>query len=277
VHGAEGGVLTVVVVGGGATGVEMAGALAELRSMALGRTYRSLDPSMSRVVLVERQDRLLTAFDEKSSRYALEELRRRGVEVRLTTAVERVTGTTVRLRHLDEGGGEDLECGLVVWGAGVGPGSLVAALGLETARGRIVVGDDLSVPGRAGVFAVGDVAAPAAGGSQPLPQLAQPAIQGGRHAARQIVRALAGLSPEPFEYRDKGIMATIGRHAAVAEVRSPLLGSHAIRLRGQPAWMAWLALHVVALLGGRNRAAVLLNWAWRYIAWKRGPRVIVGE
>lgn len=269
--------LTVVVVGGGPTGVEMAGALAELRTMAFGKVYRSLDPATSRVVLVERRDALLAGFDARLAAYAAEELRRRGVEVRLGAAVEEVTARSVRLADLTSGEEQRLPCGLVVWAAGVGAGELVGTLDAAlVVGGRVRVERNLALPGAGGAFAVGDVAAACGEDGRPLPQLAQPAIQGGRHAAAQILAALEGRPPTAFSYRDKGIMATIGRHSAVAEVRAPLLGRHEIRLRGRLAWLAWLGLHVVTLLGGRNRSAVLLNWAWRYLAWRRGPRVIVG-
>jgi NADH dehydrogenase len=276
-HGEQAGQLTVVVVGGGATGVETAGALAELRAMAFGRIYRSLDPAASRVVLVERQDHLLDAFAGTLRAYGAAELERRGVEVRLETAVEEVAADHVRLRDLRSDESTDLGCGLVIWAAGVGAGALLADLdpALVT-RGRVRVDGSLAVPGVPGAFAIGDVAAAPGADGRPLPQLAQPAIQGGRHAAQQILRAIDGSPALPFHYRDKGIMATIGRRAAVAEVRLPLAKSQVVRLRGRLAWSAWLGLHIVTLLGGRNRAAVLLNWAWRYLAWKRGPRVIVG-
>jgi NADH dehydrogenase len=156
----------------------------------------------------------------------------------------------------------------VIWAAGVGPCQLTGALELAKVRGRIVVGDDLRVEGHDNVFAIGDMAA--AGGATALPQLAQPAIQEGLHAGEQIRRLMAGEPTTAFRYRDKGIMATIGRRAAVAELPG------GIRLRGTPAWLAWLALHIVFLVGVRNRTSVLLNWAWRYVSWRRGPRVIAG-
>ena len=275
--GGNDGALTVVVVGGGATGVETAGALAELRAMALAKTYRSIDPGTARVVLVERLDRLVAAFDERLGAYTLAELEHRGVEVMLGTAVAEVGDAYVELTEASGGARHRLPCGLVVWAAGVGPGALTGALDVPRgAGGRVAVDEHLVVTGHEEVFAVGDVAAITGGDGRPLPQLAQPAIQAGRHAARQLGRLLDGVPLEPFSYRDKGIMATIGRHAAVAEIRTPAAPGHALRLHGTPAWAAWLALHLVTLLGARNRAAVLLNWSWRYIAWKRGPRVIVG-
>jgi NADH dehydrogenase len=157
----------------------------------------------------------------------------------------------------------------MVWAAGVQANPLAKVLGIETGRGgRIVVGTDLRVPGHPEAFAIGDVAASTEHGDV-LPQLAQVAIQGGRHAAKEIVRSLDGRPPVPFHYRDKGTMATIGRRAAVAEL--PL----GIKLRGTPAWLAWLGLHLVFLVGFRNRLSVFLNWAWNYVTWDRGPRIIL--
>jgi NADH dehydrogenase len=263
--GASHGELTVVVVGGGPTGVEMAGTLAELRGVALATSYPDLDPSLARVVLVEQQDRLLAGFDERLSEYTRLSLTQRGVDVRLGEAVASVADDEVVL-----GTGEAIHCGLVLWGAGVMAGGLAQVLELgKTRGGRIEVGPDLRVPQRPEIFVVGDVAGtPYEQGL--LPQLAQPAIQTGTHAGLQIRRLIAGEQPEPFRYKDKGIMATIGRRSAVAELPG------GIHLRGTLAWVAWLALHIVTLIGFRNRVSVLLNWAWRYVSWKRGPKVIVG-
>jgi len=263
-HGAKEGDLTVVIVGGGPTGVEMAGALAELRQMEFATHYTDLDTTLSRIVLIEMQDRLLAAFHPKLSAYAASVLRHRGVEVRCGEGVKEVFADRAVLAS-----GEVLRCGLVIWAAGVGSCPLTDALDLAKVRGRIVVGDDLRVSGHDNVFAIGDMAA-AGDGAATLPQLAQPAIQEGLHAGEQIRRLMAGEATTAFRYRDKGIMATIGRRAAVAELPA------GIRLRGTPAWLAWLALHIVFLVGVRNRTSVLLNWAWRYVSWRRGPRVIAG-
>jgi NADH dehydrogenase len=265
-HAPAEGDLTVVIVGGGPTGVEMAGTLAELRQMELHTTYTGIDPSRSRVLLVEQRDRLLGAFHPKLSGYAAKVLRDRGVEVRCAETVKEISAERVVL-----GSGEVVPCRLVVWAAGVGPCALTEALPLPKAAGRVEVGPDLRADGFENVFVVGDMAAtrPPAGDG-PLPQLAQPAIQEGRHAGEQIARLVAGKPTTPFSYNDKGIMATIGRRAAVAQFPS------GIRLRGTPAWLAWLALHLVFLLGVRNRTSVLVNWAWRYVSWRRGPSVIAG-
>jgi NADH dehydrogenase len=265
-HGAREGDLTVVVVGGGPTGVEMAGALADMRQMEFSTRYGELDSSLSRIVLVEQQDRLLGAFHPKLGAYARRVLERRGVEIRSGESVQEVQSDRAVL-----GSGEIVPCRLVIWAAGVGPCALTEALELPKVRGRLEVENDLRVKGLDDVFAIGDMAAARSGDeTRLLPQLAQPAIQEGRLVGEQIRRLLAGEETIPFEYRNKGIMATIGRRAAVAELRSGL------RLRGTPAWLAWLGLHIVFLVGVRNRTSVLLNWAWRYVSWRRGPKVIAG-
>jgi NADH dehydrogenase len=266
--GVSGGELTVVLVGGGPTGVEMAGTLAELRSLDLAMTYPGIRPDEARIVLVERQDHLLDGFQAKSASYALRALRRRGVEVRLSSAVMEVGPDHVVLED-----GEKIACGTVVWSAGVTTGRLAERLDVAKVQGgRLEVTPALQLTGHPEVFVAGDVAGARReqGSSALVPQLAQPALQEGRHAARQLLRLRRGLPLEPFRYRDKGIMATIGRRAAVAELPGGL------RLSGTPAWLAWLGLHLVFLLGFRNRVAVLLNWAWRYVWWRRGTRVIAG-
>jgi len=260
----EDGALTFVIVGGGPTGVEVAGALAELFAKVLRKDFGRLEVSRAKVVLVEMADQLLTPFSSRSQRHALEALRERGVDVRLGEAVAEVTATTVCLRS-----GHVIPCHTLIWAAGVRANPVAEALALEQAGGgRIVVADDLSVPGHRDVWAIGDVAASPDAGGRPLPQVAQVAIQGGKHAAHQIRRRVDGRSSTPFRYRDKGTMATIGRHAAVAELPGR------IRLRGVLAWFAWLGLHVIMLMGFRNRLSVLLNWAWNYVTWDRGPRLI---
>ncbi len=259
------GELTFVVVGGGPTGVETAGALVELFAMVFRKDYPELDVSRARVVLVEMQDHLLGPFGPSSRRHALDTLTSRGVEVRLGTTVAEVTEKSVVLRD-----GEELPCRTLVWAAGVQASPLAGVLGLEQARGgRLAVGPDLRVPGHDRVWAIGDIAAATGRDGEVLPQLAPVAMQGGRHVARQIVRLAEGRPVEPFRYRDKGTMATIGRRAAVAELPG------GIRLRGGPAWLAWLGLHLVFLVGKRNRASVLLNWAWNYVTWDRGPRLVL--
>jgi NADH dehydrogenase len=263
--GSSEGELTIVIVGGGPTGVEMAGTLAELRSMALETSYPELDPSTARVVLVERLDRLLAGFDERLSRYASVSLAHRGVEVRLGETVKQIEENRVLLES-----GTSISCGLVIWAAGVATNELAQRLDVPRAPGgRVLVGADLRVPTRPEVFVTGDAAATARGEGL-LAQLAQPAIQTGRHAGLQVRRLVEGGPTAAFRYRDKGVMATIGRRSAVAQLPAR------IHLRGTVAWLAWLGLHVFTLIGFRNRLSVLLNWSWRYVSWRRGPRVIVG-
>ncbi len=260
------GELNFVVVGGGPTGVEMAGALAELFAVVFKRDYPSLGVGRARVVLVETRDRLLEPFHASSQRAALDALRARQVEVRLEETVDEVTPDHVRFTS-----GEVLPARTVIWAAGVRAHPVARAMGLPTtASGRVEVAADLSVPGRHGVWAVGDVAAPRAKrGSGVLPQLAPVAMQSGAHVARQIGRLVEGKPTQPFRFRDKGTMATIGRRAAIAELPGR------IRLHGTLAWLAWLGLHILYLAGVRNRASVLLNWAWGYLTWDRGPRIIL--
>lgn len=257
------GALTVVVVGGGPTGVETSGALSELFAGVLHRDFPRLDVGRARVVLVEQSSTLLSPFTVASQAHAIDTLRARGVEVRLGTAVERITATGVQLS-----GGEVVATRTVVWAAGVQAGSFAWASAVPQGKGgRIVVGPDLAIDGRDGGWAIGDIAHIETPDGA-LPQLAQVAIQGGVHVARNIAQTVAGLQPEPFHYRDKGTMATIGRRAAVAEI------PHVPALRGGLAWLVWLGLHLVTLLGMRNRLSVLVNWAWNYLTWDRGPRLI---
>ncbi|MGQ0832015.1 MAG: NAD(P)/FAD-dependent oxidoreductase [Microthrixaceae bacterium] len=259
------GALTFVVVGGGPTGVETAGALAELFAMVFRKDYPSLDLSRARVVLVEMQDHLLDPFSSGSRRHALDTLRARGVDVRLGAKVESVTSTAVTFAD-----GSVLASHTLIWAAGVQANPLAATIGVAQGRGgRVLVDADLRIMGRAGGWAIGDVAAARDRVGGLLPQLAPVAMQSGRHVARQIARVLEGRPTEAFRYRDKGTMATIGRRAAVAELPGR------IRLRGGLAWLAWLGLHLVFLVGKRNRLSVLLNWAWNYLTWDRGPRLIL--
>jgi NADH:ubiquinone reductase (H+-translocating) len=260
------GELNFVVVGGGPTGVEMAGALAELFAVVFKRDYPSLGVGRARVVLVETRDRLLEPFHASSQRAALDALRARRVEVRLEETVDEVTPDHVRFAS-----GEALPARTVIWATGVRAHAVARAMGLPTtASGRVEVAADLSVPGHEGVWAVGDVAAPPARrGAGVLPQLAPVAMQSGAHVARQIGRLAEGKPTQPFRFRDKGTMATIGRRAAIAELPGR------IRLHGTLAWLAWLGLHILYLAGVRNRASVLLNWAWGYVTWDRGPRIIL--
>jgi NADH dehydrogenase len=250
------------VVGGGATGVELAGALAELRDDA--DAFPEVDRADVHIKLVEMAPALLAPFHKKLQRYALAELRRRGVDVHLDTKISEITDDQVILAN-----GDKLPSDVTVWAAGVSAPGGVQAWGLPQGRGgRIEVGPDLRVTGQDRIFATGDVALIE---GQPLPQVAQPAIQTGRHAGQQIALLMAGRPTQPFHYHDKGIMATIGRRSAVVEL------AHGARLRGTLAWLAWLGLHLFYLLGGRNRLSALLNLSYRYLVWGHGGGVIVGD
>jgi NADH dehydrogenase len=258
------GALNVVVAGGGPTGVEMAGGIMELYAHVLERDFPTLPVRSARVVLVEMADRLLTPFTEQSSTRARRTLERRSVEVLLGVGVDRVEPTRVYLTD-----GTSIRAHTTVWAAGVRAHPLAATLGVElTPSGRVVVTDELSVPGHPDVFVIGDLAASPGPDGKPLPQVAQPAIQGGKHVASQIRRRLRGEATESFRYRDKGQMATIGRRDAVTELASGR------RFAGTIGWVAWLALHLVYLMGFRNRVHVFVNWAWNYLTYDRGNRIL---
>lgn len=252
--------LRVVVVGGGPTGVEISGAVAELQS-SMKREYPDI-ASRASVTLVEAGPRLLPSFTESSSAHAKEELEQLGVIVKLDSAVDRMYANDVHLKS-----GEILVAGTIVWAAGVAAPEQWAQLGPTGPSRRLVVDEFLQLPGVPDVWVIGDTAAftpPDAEG--PLPMVAPVAMQMGRHAARNILARAAGSAMSSFHYVDKGQMATIGRRRAVAETPQGL------RLHGTPAWLAWLGLHVVYLAGGRNRVSVLADWGWNYLHWGLGPR-----
>ena len=267
------GALTFVVVGGGPTGVEVAGALAELLDVAVRHDGFRFDRSEGRIVLVDGLDRLLTPFREPAAEYAATTLAGRGVELLLGRMVRTVTSETV---ELDDG--TVIPTRTVVWAGGVTvEGTVADRIDAPTGpNGRLEVDHDLAVRGHDDVWAVGDAAAVLWGGTGPeadsvCPQVAQVAIQSGAHAARQILARLEGRATTPFAYKDKGIMATIGRRAAITQFRSGRL------LRGTLGWLAWLGLHLVYLIGFRNKIVVFINWSWRYLSWGSGPRIIVSE
>ena len=266
---AQGG-LTFVVVGGGPTGVEVAGALAELLDVAVKHDGFRFDRSAGRIVLVDALDRLRTPFRESAADYAARTLTDRGVELRLGHLVKSVTADAV---VLDDG--TTIATRTVVWAGGVTAEHTVAGeIDVATGvNGRVVVRPDLTVEGHEGVYAVGDAAAVLWGpdDDRVCPQVAQVAIQSGSHAARQILARLDGKDTRPFHYKDKGIMATIGRRAAITQFRSGRV------VRGTFGWLAWLALHLVYLVGFRNKIVVFINWSWRYLSWGSGPRIIVSE
>lgn len=261
---AEPGALTFVVVGGGPTGVEMAGSLAELVGRVLAREHPGSVVRSARVVLVERADRLLGGFSEASGDYARTHLGSLGVDVRFSAVVEEVTAEGVLLA-----GGELIATSTPIWVAGVRAATVAGGLGLPTGRGgRLEVNDDLTLAGHPEVIVIGDVANITADG-QVLPQVAPVAMQSGYHAGEVVLSGLRGEAAPVFRYHDKGSMATIGRNAAVAEL------PFGIRLKGFPAWVAWLSLHLFYVAGIRNRVNVLVNWAWSYLTHDRGARLVV--
>ncbi len=257
-------VFTVVVVGGGPTGIETAGTLAELKSEAIPVVYPELSTDNFRVVLVEMSPQLLSSFDRRLQVYGLRQLKKRGVDVRLSTAVARIDGSAVELAD-----GSTLPADVVIWASGVTARPEVADWGVPTGRGgRILVDSTLRVRGLDGVYAAGDAALDP---DHPLPQLAQPAIQMGRHAAQQIIAEYEGRALEPFVYHDRGTMAAIGRYAAVVEFP----GGRTVT--GLPAWALWVGVHMATLLGGRNRIQAMVNNAVRYLSWPRSATTIVGD
>jgi NADH dehydrogenase len=261
--------LTFVVIGGGPTGVEVAGALAELARFTLAKDFRVIRGEAVRVVLVEGQDRLLPGgFDPVTSASALRQLESLGVEVHLSARVEEIDRHGVRLE-----GGEYVESTTVLWTAGVRAKRLGETLGVPLDRGaRVITRSDCSLPDHPEVFCIGDCAAFVPEGEErPLPGVSPVAMQQGRFVARVILDRLRGRTPATtFRYLDKGIMATIGRSRAVAERGS-------LRLSGLLAWLAWLFVHVWYLIGFRNRFVVLFSWAWSYFTYKRGARLITGD
>jgi len=254
--------LTSVVIGGGPTGVELAGALAEISRETIARDFRLIDPTKARIVLLEGGPRVLAAFPDPLPARAAAALTRIGVEVRTGATVTRVTPDAVWI------GGEQIRARTVLWAAGVSAAPLTRTLGVPLDRaGRVLVERDLSIPGHPEAFAIGDVCAFTDDAGHPLPGLAPVALQQGRAAARNVLHRLAGEPTEPFRYHDRGSMATIGRAAAVAVVGR-------FRLSGLLAWLAWLFVHIALLIGFRNRFLVLFQWAWAYISWQRGARLI---
>jgi NADH dehydrogenase len=258
--------LTFVVVGGGPTGVEVAGELAEVRRAILAKEFRDIDASGARLVLVEAADHLLRAFHPRLRERARRALVARGVEVRLGTAIEQISEGGVVLA-----GGEELPARTLIWAAGVRAHPLGSSLvGELTADGRVPVDEHLCLPGRPEVRVIGDLAAARDRRGRLLPQLAPVAIQEAHHVAASITSEVTGRpGPKPFQYRDRGIMATIGRSEAVAQFRPN------VRLSGFLGWVAWLGLHLIELIGFRNRANVLVNWAWNYLTYDRGARLIL--
>jgi NADH dehydrogenase len=249
----------VVVVGGGPTGVEVSGSVAELqRSMA--HQYPDIAEHAS-VTLVEAAPRVLMPFNEKSSEHARESLEALGVTVKLSAAVDRMYERDVPVKS-----GEILPAGTVVWAAGVAAPESWTTLGVTGPQRRLMVDEFLRLPGADGVWVIGDTAGFTHTDGSVLPMVAPVAMQQGRHVARNITAVVDGAPLTPFAYKDKGQMATIGRRRAVVET------PQGMRLHGTAAWLAWLGLHVAYLAGGRNRVSVIADWGWNYLAWGIGPR-----
>ncbi len=258
--------LTFVIVGAGPTGVEMAGAIAEIARHTLRNDFRHIDPRDARILLMDAAPKVLMAFHPELSEKARKQIEEIGVEVRLNAKVENLTPEGVQV------GDEFIPSHTVIWAAGNEASQLGRKSGMEVDRaGRVIVNADLSLPGHPEVLVLGDCANFShQEGGKPLPGVAPVAIQQGKHAAENILRAIRGASMEPFHYRDKGGMATIGRRAGVAEIGP-------FRYGGVLAWLTWLLVHLIFLIGFRNRAIVLFQWFWAYLTFARDARLITGE
>jgi NADH dehydrogenase len=256
--------MTFVIIGAGPTGVEMAGALAEISRHALAAEFDHIDPGQARIVLLEGGPRVLPSYPEMLSEKARRQLEGLGVEVRSGALVTAVDGHGVEI------GQERLRARTVVWAAGVAASALARSLGVPLDRaGRVIVRPDLTLPGDDDVYVIGDLAALEQDGRL-VPGVCPAAIQQGRHAATNVLRRARGEPNAAFRYRDKGSFATIGRGAAVGELPAGL------RLAGFPAWIAWMAIHIFFLIGFRNRVLVMFQWAYSYLTFRRGVRLITG-
>ncbi|PYJ47230.1 MAG: FAD-dependent oxidoreductase [Verrucomicrobia bacterium] len=254
--------MNFVIIGGGPTGVEMAGAIAEISRYTLARDFRHIDPSEARVILIEGEPRLLAAYPEDLSASARKQLVDLGVEVRTGARATNLTEAGVQVN------GEFIPCRVKIWAAGNNASFVGKTLRAPVDRvGRVIVNDDLTIPGHPEVQVIGDLANFSHQTGQPLPGISPVAMQQGRHAARNILRMIRGQNPEPFHYFDKGTMATIGRNRAVADLKF-------VHLSGLPAWLAWLFVHIIFLVGFRNRLLVLFQWAWAYLTFDKGARLI---
>jgi NADH dehydrogenase len=256
--------LTFVIVGGGPTGVELAGAMAEIARTVLDKDFRSIDTTTTRILLLEGATRVLPTYPPELSERARRQLEKLGAEVRTGALVTDIDEHSVRV------GEEVIPAGNVFWAAGVAASPLGATLGVPLDRaGRVMVEPDLSVPGHPEIFVVGDLAHAVDDGNI-VPGVAQGAMQMGRHAARMIVRDIEGKVRVPFHYFDKGNLATIGRAAAVADIRG-------LKISGFPAWFVWVFVHILYLIGFRNRVLVMIQWAWAWLLYQRGIRLITGH
>jgi NADH dehydrogenase len=254
--------MTFVVIGGGPTGVEMAGAIAEIARYTLAKDFRHIDPASARVILVEGDSRVLSNFPEDLSQSAMKQLEKLGVEVRTGVHAKNLTDAGVEV------GEEFIPCRLKIWAAGNVASVVGKTMGVPVDKaGRVMVNDDLTIPGHPEVQVIGDLANFTHQTGKPLPGVSPVAMQQGRHAARNIVAMSDGRKPQRFRYWDKGTMATIGRNKAVADLRF-------LHLSGLPAWLVWLFVHIIFLVGFRNRIAVLIQWAWSYISFNKGARLI---
>jgi NADH:ubiquinone reductase (H+-translocating) len=254
--------MTFVIIGGGPTGVEMAGAIAEIARHTLARDFRHIDPSSARVVLIESESQVLATFPEDLRTSAMKQLQDLGVEVR--TGVHATDLTEAGLRV----GDEFIPCRVKIWAAGNTASFVGKSLGVPVDRvGRVIVQDDLTIPGHPEVQVIGDLANFTGKDGKSLPGVSPVAMQQGRHAARNILNMIEGRKPQRFWYFDKGSMATIGRNKAVADLRL-------LHLSGLPAWVAWLFVHTLFLVGFRNRVVVLFQWAWAYLTFNKGARLI---
>jgi NADH dehydrogenase len=254
--------MTFVVIGGGPTGVEMAGAIAEISRHTLAKDFRHIDPSQARVILIEGDRRLLSAFPEDLSSSAQKQLVDLGVDVRTNTRATNLTEAGVQI------GDEFIPCRVKIWAAGNNASFVGKTLGVPVDRvGRTIVNDDLTIPGHPEVQVIGDLANFSYQNGEPLPGVSPVAMQQGRHAARNILAMIKGRKPQRFHYWDKGTLATIGRNKAVANLRF-------VHLSGLPAWLAWLFVHIFFLIGFRNRLLVFLQWAWSYLTFDKGARLI---
>jgi NADH:ubiquinone reductase (H+-translocating) len=257
--------LNLVVVGGGPTGVELAGTLAEIARHVLAHEFRSIDPARARIILLEGGPRVLPAYPDDLSRSAEEQLHQLGVEVRTNALVNLVEPGVVHY------GGTEIVAPVILWAAGVAASPLGKQLGVPCDRaGRVLVQPDLSIPGHPEVFVIGDLASLKNEHGQQLPGLAPVAIQEGKYVAKTIRGDLAGKSRAPFHYWDKGSLATIGRNAAVAQFGK-------IHISGFVAWLSWLFIHIFFLIGFRNRLLVFIQWFWSYVTYERAARLITGD
>ncbi len=256
--------LTFVLVGGGPTGAELAGAIAEISRHVLVSDFRSIDPREARVLLLEAGPRILPTFPAELSGRAAESLRRLGVEIRESSPVTAIAPDSVEIA------GVPLAAATILWCAGVAASPLTRSLAAPLDRaGRVLVEPDLTIPDHPEIFVIGDQAAFLHQSGKPLPGVAQVAIQAGRHASKNIRRAIVGDPMLPFHYRDPGNLAVLGRAAAIAD-----LGR--VRLSGFAAWLFWCFVHILFLIGFRNRVLVMFEWAWSYLTWQRGARLITG-